>query len=134
VSEQGERRMTVGEIALMRQIIAWCKENGIRFRKMPVFGTRRWFDATQPLTVRRSVWVDLETESISMQAGRVDAPWHEAESVTQGVDVLVAYGYLPARFSSTYRAGYEVGMCHMAVGPGNVAPDVYAASAPAVRR
>lgn len=33
--------------------------------------------------------------------------WHEVQSVTQAVDVLVALGYLPVWFSSAYRAGWD---------------------------
>lgn len=106
--DETARRMTVNEIALMRAIIAWRKAHEIEFVRRRVMGTY-WVDAfgrTGPK--RRGVAIELKHSP--------DAPlglcvgsytWHPAESFTQAVDLLVAYGYLPARFSSAYRAGWH---------------------------
>jgi hypothetical protein len=42
--------------------------------------------------------------------------WTEVESVTQAVDIWVALGYLPVRFSSEYRAGWNAAREHEACG------------------
>lgn len=102
-------RMTVREIALMRRIIAYRKEHEIEFVRRRVMGTY-WVDAfghTGPK--RRSVALDLKSSPRAPFAtcAGVHHPyrWLPAESLTQAVDLLVAYGYLPAKFSSSYWNG-----------------------------
>ena len=98
-------RMTVAEIALMREIIAWRKAHEIDFVKRRVYGAPYWKD----YRTGKEVWFESEEEqSMALVAGRdVWAVHISAESVTQAVDVLVTFGYLPARFSSAYRAGWH---------------------------
>lgn len=100
-------RMTVREIALMRRIIAWRKAHEIEFVRRRVLGMY-WVDAfglTGPK--RRAVALELnQRAALGVVAGmHAGYRWYEVESVTQAVDVLVAYGYLPAKFSSFYWSG-----------------------------
>lgn len=107
--EETRHVMTPEEIALMRRIIAWRKAHEIEFVKRRVLGTY-WVDAfgfTGPK--RRAVALELK-HSPDAPIGVSPGPqhsyvWYGAESVTQAVDLLVAYGYLPARFSSAYWNG-----------------------------
>lgn len=102
-------RMTIEEIGLMRRIIAYRKEHEIEFVRRRVLGTY-WVDAfgfTGPK--RRAVALEMkhspETPIGLCQRGGYPHVWIGAESVTQAIDLLVAYGYLPAKFSSSYWNG-----------------------------
>lgn len=109
-------RMTIAEIALMRQVIAWRKANGIDFagggRLSQGSRAADWVDVggiTGPS--RRAVSVSFgDVDPLGICAGRRKSyRWIEVDSVTEGVDILVAKGYLPKRFSSAYAAGYVAG-------------------------
>lgn len=105
--EEETVRMTVREIALMRRIIAWRMTNEIEFVRRRMLGTY-WVDTFGLTGAKgRAVAIDLtQMDALGTCAGRYASYcWHEVESVTQGVDVLVAYGYLPARFASAYFNG-----------------------------
>lgn len=112
MTDETARRMTANEIALMREIIAWRKEHEIEFVRRRVMGTY-WMDTfgrTGP--ARRSVAIELK-HSWDAPMGLCDGrdsyyAWLAAESFTQAVDVLVAYNYLPARFSSVYRKAWDM--------------------------
>lgn len=110
--------MTVKDVALMRQIVAWRKANEIEFVKRRVYGAPYWIDTfgrTGPR--RRSVTVDVKHYSADYELTPIGLDsrdhalftWLPAASFRQVVDVLVAYGYLPVRFSSAYTAGAETG-------------------------
>lgn len=107
------KRMTVAEIALMRAIVQWRKANSIEFVKRSVMGTY-WVDPFgETGAKRRSVAIELKhapsTPMGTAPSGGASYTWHAVETFTQAVDVLVALGYLPARFSSAYRAGWDAG-------------------------
>ena len=108
------RRMTVNEIALMRAIVEWRRATGVTFYKASrlLGGFALWADRARG---GREVAVDFYRGDSSpyaeMTAGKrgelggleVDDDY----TVSQAVDVLVSLGYLPARFSSAYRAGWN---------------------------
>jgi hypothetical protein len=106
------RRMTTDEIGLMREIIAWRKAHEIEFVRRRVMGTY-WVDSfgrTGPK--RRSVAIELSHDTTPVMGlcheQYASHVWYAVDSFTQAVDVLVAYGYLPARFSSAYRTGWDM--------------------------
>lgn len=107
MSDVDERvRMSVDEIALMREIVKWRRSNGIDFvRRIAVYGSPYWKD----YRTGREVWVLPGGEPpLSVVAGGEE--WSQtmpACTFTQAVDMLVALGYLPPRFSAAYRAGWD---------------------------
>lgn len=111
--EEGPRPLTVAEIQLMRALIAWRKEHEIEFVRRRVYGAPYWVDAYRRTAPgRREVWNESGSYGPGTFTMVTDRPHEhylrtEATSLTQAVDVLVAFGYLPARFSSAYRAGWE---------------------------
>ena len=93
-------RITTAEIALMREIIAWRKTHG--------WQRGAWEGAWIEMATGRMVAADPNASEVGVSAGCYDSyRWHRVESVTQAVDLLTAFGYLPARFSSSYRAGWH---------------------------
>lgn len=99
-------RMTVADIALMREIVRWRKNHDIDFvRRIVPYGAPYWKD----YRTGREVWFQpKDWPSLFVVAGRhVHGSAVFADSVAQAVDALVAYGYLPQRFSSAYRAGWH---------------------------
>lgn len=106
-------RMTVREIALMREIVKWRKANRIDY--LP--------DHSRYLTAggRTVAWTTLDiswdkpmvgvSPAYYASAGSPGMPyeWHCVHSFTEAVDLLAALGYLPARFSTAYLAGYRAG-------------------------
>lgn len=101
--------LSASDVALMRQLIAWRKANDIEFVKRRIYGAPYWVDAfgrTGPK--RREVVYDRKQENtLGLFDDDAGFTWLAPVSLTQAVDVLVAYGYLPARFSSAYRAGWD---------------------------
>lgn len=96
-------RMTTDEIALMREIVRWRKNHDIDFVRRAVYGGPYWKDCR----TGREVWFQVnQSRPLSIYSGR-HASAVLAGSVAQAVDALVAYGYLPQRFSSAYRAGWH---------------------------
>ena len=98
-------RMTVAEIALMREIVKWRKAN--RYTYLPDRSRYRHRD-----TWRSVGWVALDSDmppavGVSPDYKQVIFDWHRVTSFTEAVDLLVALGYLPQRFSSAYRAGWH---------------------------
>lgn len=109
--DDDRRRMTTDEIALMRAIITWRKAHGIEFVRRQVMGTY-WVDVFGRTGAKqRCVAIELRhspSAPMGVCAGLYDSyTWLGAETFTQAVDVLVAYGYLPQRFSSAYGAGWH---------------------------
>jgi hypothetical protein len=105
-------RMTLDEIALMREIV-WWRRNRVKhglpeteFVKRKVYGAPYWTE----YATGREVWFDPRGQEHALAIVRRKKAWPvrvPAESLTEAVDALVAYGLLPARFSSVYRAGWN---------------------------
>lgn len=112
--ENESARLTVDEIGVMREIIAWCKESN-------VYETycARW-EAVSEIAYRphstRGRAVDFNQKydngaSVAF-AGEYSHTWKPlpARTFTEAVDMLVALGFLPPRFSSAYQAGWGMGI------------------------
>ncbi len=102
-------RMTVAELALMREIAKWRREQEITYWRARGIGRFVVWAKHGAPGARREVTWDPSNEPRELGHGN---GWRRSEyvkvaNVTQAVDVLVALGYLPARFSSAYRAGWE---------------------------
>lgn len=96
--------MTTEEIALMREIVQWRKNHDIDFvRRINPYGAPYWKD----YRTGREVWFQPKY-AVPLSIGTKHESYSVlAESLAQAVDLLVAYGYLPQRFSSAYRAGWH---------------------------
>lgn len=115
MGEENEvRRLTVDEIAVLREIVAWRKNHDIDFwRAHGALG--RFVQWSEVGRDGRQVSIDFlfgdDGMYAEMTVGRkrelgglkVTDRW----TVAQGIDVLVSLGYLPPRFSSAYRAGWD---------------------------
>lgn len=103
-------RLTTTEIGVMRQIIAWRKTAGVDFVRRDILSTY-WRTAYDPKARgydQVAIQVDEQrVMGISLRGRGLDFTWYELASFTQAVDLLVAYGLLPARFSTAYRAGWD---------------------------
>lgn len=107
-------RMSVDEIALMREIVRWRRGRTLArpYSSRAEFYRRRWH-------VIGDDWAEAAYEipavddpedayaTLFYSRGRYSSYAIEVRTVTQAVDVLVALGYLPLRFSSGYRAGWH---------------------------
>lgn len=108
------RRMTAGERALMRAIVVWRRANDVHYYRArpPIGGFVAWSES------------DRNGKEVAVHFKRDDDGWYlemtigmrqelrgiditDRWSLTQAVDVLVSLDYLPARFSSAYRAGWH---------------------------
>jgi hypothetical protein len=103
--------LTVDEIALLREVARWRRSHGAKL--------------IYNLTQRGPVGIEKESsEAVTWLPSRIDAYgrseigwcefydlmpwiWYRVRTVTQAVDVLAAIGFLPPRFSSAYRAGWD---------------------------
>lgn len=108
-------RMSVDEIALMREIVRWRRGRTLAkpYSSRADYFRHRWH------TIGGD-WADVAYEIPAVDdysdayavlyylRGRYSSYAKiEVRTVTQAVDVLVALGYLPLRFSSGYRAGWH---------------------------
>jgi hypothetical protein len=127
VTTETEPRMTVAEIALMREIVRWRKNHDIDFvRRIVPYGAPYWKDYRSG----QQVWFQpKEASPLVVVAGRYgDVSTVPANSVAQAVDALVAYGYLPQRFSSAYREGFDNGRAFQSMANNYQAGSAYAQS------
>lgn len=116
MSEDNEtRRMTLDEIAVMREVVKWRKANGVEFflNARKPFVAQGWASWSCHKTIngrlhkREVTWDRSQPEIGEVSDYHAHSfRWHEVGSVQQAIDVLVVYGYLPSRFSSAYRAGW----------------------------
>lgn len=100
-----KRRMTADEMAVLREIVKWRRATGGEY--LPTWSRYRLADG------RSFAWLSLDSYATCMKVGvcadimRYQYTWHRIDSIQQGIDLLVALGYVPARFSSAYRAGWD---------------------------
>jgi hypothetical protein len=108
------RRMTVDEIALMREIVRWRRNRWVdQWKASRAFG--RFVQWTARGKNGKQVTVEFKAADDGAYAvmtigTREDLGGIEidnAYSFAQAIDALVAFGYLPSRFSSAYRAGWH---------------------------
>ena len=94
--------LTTAEIRLYREIVWWCRNHGVTRRH------HSWGFMWREIGGGRRVAFDKRGGVIATAKTLDDSyRWHEITTLTQAVDVLVAYGYLPPRFSSAYGAGWD---------------------------
>jgi len=112
--ELEQPRMTVAEIGVMREIVKWRREAGHLFAPMNsryLGHWAEWRDGARAFG--REVTVDHSIPgkfAVRPEGRYVTGRWYVALSFTEAVDILVALGYLPARFSTAYRAGWDAAM------------------------
>lgn len=100
-------RLTLDEIAVLREVVKWRLRSDVGAD----------FDFSSPgyrLNGGRAfMWLKPGSQATCMKIGvtpkysKAESVWHKVTSVTQALDLLVALGYLPARFSTAYRAGWD---------------------------
>lgn len=102
-----KQRLTPDEIALLREIARWRRNNGCDL----IF---QLADVLRLADGRAFTWLRPGSHAVCMKIGVTQDyasggpfTWHRVVSITQGVDLLVALSYLPPRFSSAYRAGWR---------------------------
>lgn len=111
MNEDEAVRMTEQDIALVREIVQWRRNHGVQFYRWPVKSFGR-FSEWHLYRDGKRINVAFDSAGISADRdyygrGRVEIP---SGTVTETVDCLVAFGFLPPRFSSAYRAGWEAAM------------------------
>lgn len=101
---QSIRTMTADEVALMRALVVWRRANGVTFN----FYRARWSAPDgRSVTMNPAEAGDIWGE-VGVSAGALDPHrWLKVADLSEAVDVLVAVGYLPAKFSSAYRLGWQ---------------------------
>jgi hypothetical protein len=109
VTDEDEKvRLTAEEIALLHEAVRWRRKHDVQFFLTTSGGFMEWCKREDGK--RRCVSLDRgKFDSIGVVADYYGESyeWHHVETVTQAVDLLVALGYLPPRFSSAYRAGWD---------------------------
>lgn len=100
-------RLSLDELAVLREVVKWR-------RRSDVGADFDFFSPSYRFNGGRAImWLTPSSQATCMKVGvtpdysRVQSVWHKVASVTQALDLLVALGYLPARFSTAYRAGWE---------------------------
>lgn len=113
-------RMTEQDIALVREIVRWRRNHGVQFYRWPMKSFGR-FSEWHVYRGKKRVNVAFDSAGISADRdyygdGRVDIP---SGTVTETVDCLVAFGFLPPRFSSAYRRGWDASALWNSLDPNN---------------
>lgn len=102
MTTETQPRMSVAEIALMRAIVHWRKAHGVEFEYWLATYTKDGVTVT---------WDYSHGAEIGMaRKSGASIRWIPVRTVTEAVDLLVAFGYLPARFASSYRDGWEAAL------------------------
>jgi hypothetical protein len=139
-TENEAKVLTVDEIALLREVARWRRANGVSYFqwrpgcRIGVFTEWYRYDGRK----RETLSYEPGSESRCPQVVVTHAYYGgedkvlPVETVTQAIDVLVALGYLPQRFSSAYRAGWNASGSLIGVG-NDVIADLEAKLEPAVR-
>jgi hypothetical protein len=103
--------VTPAERALLRELVRWARTEGGMDYGSPVFmWTRRigvpdeqWWG----VTFYAREWEAGETARLDIWRWPDNTQGYWVRSVAEAVDVLVALGIAPARFSTAYRAGWD---------------------------
>ncbi len=99
-------RLTVQDVALLRELVHWRRANGWVWGYYPGRGETRW-----QLGRSAVVEFDIDRRQLTLELG-IDrgctTMW--PRSFREAVDVLAALGVIPARFSSAYLAGREAAL------------------------
>jgi hypothetical protein len=98
-------RMTAVEIGLLREIVRWRRSHDGEY--VYTWSRYRLIDG------KSFAWLSVDSHATCMKIGvspdfyREPFTWHRVRTIGEAVDLLVVLGYLPMRFSSAYRAGWD---------------------------
>lgn len=122
--------MTPAERSLLLALLRWARAEG-----MVSTGASRW---TRPGQIEQRWGVSCDpgfSPVLTIWRGRDTARDYWVRSVAEAVDLLVALGIAPARFSTAYRAGWDAHLDAAAgFAVGSITRDEFRATHPAVRR
>lgn len=111
-TEDEVRRLTVNEIALLREIARWRRNHGVNFfqwRPSVGFGAfTEWYRYDD--RKRRTVSYEPDGARVLVDHdyyGNSELRELPVRTVAEAVDCLVALGFLPRRFSSAYGQGWH---------------------------
>lgn len=93
--------MTPAERTLLREVFRWAIREGIQQ------GTHARWTRRGPVEHRWGVSLDFDRLYLTVWRGRCTGRDYLVTSIAEAVDVLVALGVLPPRFSTAYRAGWD---------------------------
>jgi hypothetical protein len=97
------RHFTPEDIALLRAIVKWRKADGVEYiAAMAEYRRTRGYAVTWDYTNGSEIGFTRITGS--------PIRWFAVRSVTEAIDLIVTFGFLPARFSSAYRRGWDAGL------------------------
>lgn len=104
-ADTDQARLTTDEIHLLREVARWCHHMGVSYDARNM----EWTDPHGPSVylLTRDTECDIPTALGVRRKADGERSWYDAESVAEAVDILVAIGFLPSRFSSCYRDGWE---------------------------
>jgi len=94
--------MTPAERSLLLALFRWARAEGLEY------GTTSWWcHRTGPREDWWGVDFNVGDECMTIWRGRMTGRSYFVASVTEAVDLVVALGMVPARFSAAYRAGWD---------------------------
>lgn len=102
-----QKRLSLDEISVLRELAKWRRRSDVG-ADFDFFSPAYRFNGGRTI-----MWLTPGSQATCMKVGvtpnytGVQAVWHKVASVAQAIDLLVALGYLPARFSTAYRAGWD---------------------------
>jgi hypothetical protein len=124
--------MTPAERSLLLALFRWARaEGGLEYGRSSWWGNR-----TGPRAQWWNVDYDVGDEYLTVWYGTMPKakPYYVA-SVTQAVDLVVALGIAPPRFSTAYRAGWDAHIdAASGITGGTITRDEFRGAYPAVRR
>jgi hypothetical protein len=97
-------KLTTDEIALLRAIVRWRREMAIEYvAPGQLLGEYRDSHGV------RVLWDHVPEPEVGFTRNARTQPirWVAVDTLAETVDVLVAFGFLPSRFSSAYRDGWD---------------------------
>ena len=93
--------MTPAERSLLLALFRWARAEGI------TYGGANWWSRPGPIEQRWGIDFESDCDFLRIWRGRNTSRRYWVASITEAVDVLVALGIAPARFSTAYRAGWD---------------------------
>jgi hypothetical protein len=121
--------MTPAERSLLLALFRWARTEGL------VWGGANWVSGTGPDGQRWGIDYDPGDEYLYIWRGRVVARRYWVASIAEAVDLVVALGIAPARFSTAYRAGWDAHIdAASGITGGTITRDAFRGIYPAVRR
>jgi hypothetical protein len=116
--DEQPQRMTVDEIAVLREVARWRRNHDVAFFQWrpgvgfgPFTEWRAWLNDDAAGQRRRVSVVYTPTDSVVevvRHNGKEGFQLIPCRTVTEAVDMIVALGLLPPRFSSAYLKGWQM--------------------------